>query len=287
MKKLLALLLTFTFIIAGCSKNTKEELDSSLVEEQDSLYQTTYVEKPTIGRPKSQEPITNIFIALNHLKQSSSYESSSTGKIIAKKGSLKLANQTLENRKLLTSTATFSESISISSFVKIAEQRYITDESVQKREASKVSSSSVKWSQSTKKMSNDEYLDMYGFSYKDPSRYVINEQTILGDIEILNNGIGRKFTYKFNLDPKIASHFYKLSVKTMSNSSTMPEFKSIEMTMTFDYKWRMTKIEVNEVYKITLSALGEVTCYANLTETFKNVDKSVSIPEKSFFESKL
>ena len=46
----------------------------------------------------------------------------------------------------------------------------------------------------------------------------------------------------------------------------------------------MQKIETNEIYQINLPALGNVTCHANLTENFKNIDKNITITETSFFK---
>ena len=57
--------------------------------------------------------------------------------------------------------------------------------------------------------------------------------------------------------------------------------------MTFDYKWRMTKIETNETYEITIPVLGNVICEASLIENFKNIDKVINYNEKSFFENQL
>jgi len=278
------LLMTSLLIFTGCKKETLA-LDISTLDE--STLQTKYLEKPSIGRPKSQDPIDNIFIALNNLKQASYYESESTGKVIAKKA-IKLATQNISNRRQITPSATFSESISVSTFVKVAEQLYTTQDKTLKREASKISSSNnIKWKNETTSLTNEEYLNQYGYSSKDPTRYIINEETIISDIEIINNGIGRKYTYKFNLDPLIAPYYYKTSVKKLSDSSTEPKFESIEMIMTFDYKWRMSEIEVNEVYEVTISGLGKVTCHATLTEKFKNIDKYITINENSFFEKQL
>ena len=287
MKKTLTLIAILSFILTGCSCSTKDKnYNETEITDQNTLL-TTYLDKPSAGRPKSQEPINNIFIALNILKEATYYESNASGEIIAKKGSLKLATQNLETRRTITPSATFNESVSVSTFVKIAEQLYITDNEVLKRDASKVSSSDVSWKNSVTKLSTSKYLEQYGYSAKEPSRYIINEESIISDIEITNNGIGRKFTYKFKLDPTISTYYYKTGVKSLSNSSSYPKFKSIEMEMTFDYKWRMTKIKVDEVYDITISGLGSVTCHANIIETFKNINKVVSINEESFFKSKL
>lgn len=284
MKKTISVILLFSFLSILCGCSCKKEKDLLNIEE--SVLQTTYLDKPDIGRPKSQDPIDNIFISLNTLKKASYYESESTGTIEAKK-SITLATQTLTNKRIITPTATFAESVSASTFIKIAEQLYITDTTVLKREASKVSDNSVSWKNNTTTLTVDDYISQYGFSYSDPSRYIINKDTIISDIEIENNGIGRKYTYKFKLDPDIAPYYYSKSVKKLSNSSTNPKFKSIEMTLTFDYKWRITKIDVKEKYEITLSALGKITCHAHLIETFKNIDKHINIQEESFFKSKL
>lgn len=282
MKKLLSLLFILSFIVSGCSN--KNSYQTHAIEDETVLI-TNYKNKPETGRPRNQTLLDNIFIALNELKTSSNYQSVSKGNVVAKKGSLSLATQEISNRKIVTPNATFSESISVSTFVKVAEQLYLAPTQVLKRNAKKVSnSSSISWDSNVTKLDYQQYLKQYGYSSKDPSRYVINENTIISDIEVVNDGKGRKYTYKFNLDPIIAPYFYKSTVKYLSDSSKDPVFETIEMTMTFDYKWRMTQITVDEIYEIEIPALGKVTCYATLTETFKNVNRNTNIQEESFFK---
>jgi len=286
MKKTLPLLLIISFLVTftGCKKNSPS-IDISQLEE--STLETKYLDKPSTGRPKNHKEIDNIFIALNTLKNASYYESSSSGEVVAKKA-IKLATQTVTNRRIITPNATFSESISVSSFVKVAEQLYSTDSKTLKRDAKKVSSSAnITWNNNVTELTEAKQKELYGYSHNDPTRYIINEKTIISEIEVINNGIGRKYSYKFYLDPQIASYYYRNSVKTLSGSSSHPTFKSIEVTMTFDYKWRMSKIETNEVYEIDIPALGAVTCYAHLTETFKNFEKRIEISEQSFFKNYL
>lgn len=285
MKKFIPLILIISIILCGCKKKENNE-SPTIIKDKDILL-TTYLEKPQLGRPKSQEPINNIFIALNNLKNATYYQSTSTGSVVTKKGSVKLTTQTLENQRIITPYVTFNESISISTFVKVAEQIYITDDIILQRKPSKISSSNISWSDKVTKLAPSQYLNKYGYSPTNPSRYIINEDTIIGDIEIINNGIGRKFTYKFNLDPTISPYYYKTNVKTLSGSNTTPKFNLIEMQMTFDYKWKMTKIEINEKYEIEVPAIGKIICFANIIESFSNIDRIISIPEASFFKKHL
>lgn len=284
MKKVLQSLLVICLIIlaGGCSKNE----GNNTTNVKASTLETIYLEKPTRGNPKAQEPIDNIFIALNVLKQADYYESESSGEVEAKK-SIKLTTQTVESGRKITPQATYTYSKSISTFAKVAEQLYITEDKVLKREASKVSSSNISWKNSASSMTTEQYLDQYGYSSSDPIRYVINKETITSDIEIINNGIGRKYTYKFNLDPELAAYNYAKNIKNLVDAKSLPKFKSIEVKMTFDYKWKMTRIETYEVYELELGGIGKVTCYGSLTETFKNIDKKVTISEESFFKKYL
>lgn len=278
------LIIAFIFGISGCAKdNVSAETNVT----NKSQLETTYLPTPVSSRPKSQKEIDNVFIALNLLKQAEYYESESSGEVIAKKSSMKLTTQKVENKRIITPSSAFSQSISISTFVKVAEQLYVKNDAILKREAKKVSSSKVEWGNSVSKLSQKEYDDSYGYSFVDPSKYVINEDSIIGDIEVVNNGLGRKFTYKLNLKPEIAAYYYKTSIKELSGSTVEPTFKYIQMLMTFDYKWRMTKIETVEEYTISLSGLGKVTCVATMTETFKNINKPISISEESFFSKHL
>lgn len=277
------LIASFLFVISGCFNKSSENVNAAVSK---SDLETTYLNKPSNGKPKSQDEMDNIFIALNVLKNASYYESESSGEVVAKK-SVKLATQTVNSRRIITPEASFNESISISTFVKVAEQVYSDGDKFLKREANKVSGSNVKWNNKVSAFTNTQYKQSYGYYFSDPSRYVINEKTIIGDIEVVNNGIGRKYTYKFNLDPSIAPYYYKKSIKKLSGSSTEPIFKYIQMSITFDYKWRISKIETVEEYSITMGVLGKVNCTATLVENFKNINKNISIDEASFFNKYL
>ena len=201
MKKIMQLFIIFSFLLSFITGCNKDDTTIDLNNIESSTLETTYLSKPTSGRPKNQTPINNIFIALNILKESLYYESATTGEIKAKKA-ITLATQKFNNRRILTPEASFSETISVSSFVKIAEQLYIEDETILKRDASSISNSTnVKWKNNTSTLTNQQFKNNYGYSFEDPSRFIINEKTISSDIQIINNGIGRKFTYKFNLDP--------------------------------------------------------------------------------------
>lgn len=282
MKKLCKIffILITIFSLTACNN---QQTNTTQIEQ--STLKTTYKEKPKSKRPNSTDPLDNIFIAFNELNNADYYTSESTGEVIAKK-SIKLATQNISSRKIVTPEAAFSESISISTFVKVAEQLYSSEDKVLKREASKVTSNSTKWENSATKLTTTQYLNQYGYDFKDPTRYIINEETV-SNIQIITNGIGRKYTYKFNLDPIISPHYYKTSIKNLSNSTTDATFSKIEMTLTFDYKWRISRIEINETYKITMKGLGTVTCEASLTEVIKNFNRETSIEESSFFEKYL
>ena len=131
MKKILHFLIVLSFIlvISGCNK---KDSTTSMEKVDETVLQTTYLEKPVSGRVKAQSPIDNIFIALNILKNANYYESESSGEVVAKK-KIKLTTQKVNSRRIITPTETFNESISVSSFVKVAEQLYITDQTILKR----------------------------------------------------------------------------------------------------------------------------------------------------------
>lgn len=283
MKKVLQsiLILVFTITIFGCSKEAPSYDNVDI-----NSLQTTYLKKPSKGRPKAQDPLDNIFIALNTLKEATYYKSISSGTVKAKKA-ITLADQSVDTTRIITPDATFVETKSISSFVKVAEQLYITDDLILKRDSKKASKDTVVWKNDVTELTTSKYLKDYGYSSNDPIRFVINEQTIISDIEIITNGIGRKYTYKFSLDPLLSTYYYRTNVKNTAGANDYPTFKKIEVTMTFDYKWRMTKIETYEEYSISVSGIGNVNCEATLTETFKNINKETKIEQESFFEKYL
>lgn len=279
MKKILQYILIISSLLLTTSCSNKK-VESQ--EENAEIQQTTYLETPIGSRPKSQEPINNIFIALNVLKEAEYYQSETYGEIEAKK-KIQLTTQTLTNKRTITPEATFSETKTYSTFVKSAEQFYTTKEKILKRDSNKISKNSVSWNNNISSLSHEQYLEKYGYLSTDPTRYIINENTVLDDIEIITNGIGRKYTYKFNLDPKTSITNYSVSVKNIANAISLPSFESIQVTITFDYKWRISKIETYEIYTVELSGLGKITCYASLTETFSNINKKIDIQEKDIF----
>ena len=74
----------------------------------------------------------------NNKKEASYYKSISSGTVKAKKA-ITLADQSVDTTRIITPHATFVETKSISSFVKVAEQLYITDDIVLKRNSKKAS----------------------------------------------------------------------------------------------------------------------------------------------------
>lgn len=113
----------------------------------------------------------------------------------------------------------------------------------------------IKWSgDQPDYYSAESYDKKYGSFSTELSVYVINENTLESAEEVIDNGDGT-YSQKFVLNNDAAC-WYQYGMKTRGSLKSLPEFKKIEITFTFDGSWQVLKSYCEEKTDIAPSALG-------------------------------
>ena len=111
------------------------------------------------------------------------------------------------------------------------------------------------------------YKYAYGEFSTEISVYVINEDTLSGADDVIDNGDGTySQTYYLNEN---AACWYQYGMKTRGGLKTYPKFKKIEITFTFDGDWQVLKSVCNEKTTINPRALGGMDMDSNSVTTTK------------------
>ena len=232
---------------------------------------------PESGTPANFSVLDNIAIANQILFAADYFESSSYGEVKAS-----IATQRVYGKRKVKSGNVFTQSISVSSFVELADQQYISGNTYLYRNGSNIKNDTATFGD-VKEMSPDGYLQKYGIPPRELCKYVINETTVLDAVveSFPANGDG-EYVFRLTLDPTAASEYYANEVRTRSGaSSNYPQFKSIVLTVTMDSNWIVSQYSVNEEY--TIDKPLKVTCYSTLTETFSNINADLDVPEAEPF----
>ncbi len=113
----------------------------------------------------------------------------------------------------------------------------------------------IQWNTSTPTFYDKEsYLTAYGEFSTELSVYVINEDTLESAEDVIDNGDGT-YSQKYILKPEAAG-WYQYGMKTRGGLKSLPDFKSIEITFTFDAGWQVLSSYCEEKAEIAPSALG-------------------------------
>ncbi|MCD8372786.1 MAG: hypothetical protein LUD27_05755 [Clostridia bacterium] len=127
-----------------------------------------------------------------------------------------------------------------------------------------------------------DYLYIYGEFSTEMTVYLINEDTISEYGEITQNSDGTySQTFSFSSD---AAYYYQYAQYTNGGLDTYPEFKSIQMTVTFDENWQVLKIVTEEETKTPIYGL-KIDTSATTTTTFSYGENSIDEDNFAFYES--
>lgn len=234
-------------------------------------------DKPESGTPANFSVLDNIAIANQILFTANYFESTSYGEVKAS-----IATQRVYGKRKVKSGNVFTQSISVSSFVELADQQYVSGDTYLYRNGSDIKNDTATFGD-VKEMSPDGYLQKYGIPPRELCKYVINETTVSNAVveSFPADGDG-DYVFRLTLDPTAASEYYANEVRTRSGaSSNYPQFKAITVTVTMDSNWIVSQYSVNEEYMIDKPL--KVTCYSTLTETFANINADLDVPEAEPF----
>ncbi len=238
--------------------------------------------KPETGVPSDYTPQENAAIAQYVLLNTEHYRSVKNGQVKANVGFINY-DQSVRNSKVVDGDAIFTQALSLSSMVKVGEQKYFNKGVYLLRPASSVESvENCTWSDDISAMSKDTYTDRYGMMPGGLSEYLVTKDTILS-AEFVGEENG-KYTYTYELDPDASSVYYRRQVKTLSGSDKIPLFHSVKLTVTMDKDWQPLQVTVEENYDISIPVIGMANCNGVLTEDFQDYGVETEIPDQALFQ---
>lgn len=238
--------------------------------------------KPETGVPSDYSPQENAAIAQYVLLNTEHYQTTKDGQVKANVGFINY-DQSVKNTKVVDGDAIFTQALSLSSMVKVGEQKYFNKGIYLLRPATNVQSvEDCVWSDDISAMSKDTYTDRYGMMPDGLSEYLITKDTILS-AEFVGEENG-EYTYTYELDPDASSVYYRRQVKTLAGSEKIPLFHSVKLTVTLDKDWQPLKVTVEENYDISIPVIGMANCNGVLTEVFHDYGVATEIPDQALFQ---
>ena len=151
------LLASFVFFY-GMSRNYEEPEDTVA-----GVGLSDIMAKPESGTPADYTPQENAAIALGVIRDIGKYNTEMTGDINANIGFMTYV-QNMKDIKIVNGDEMYQESVSVSSMVSVAQQKYIQDnnEIFLVRSADQVSDQNVTWSDEITPISEETYTNTKG-----------------------------------------------------------------------------------------------------------------------------
>lgn len=285
-KKLLIFGSPVLFLVALVGVFFLYQMSRSYEEPTDSLpldgLMSDMMPKPETGVPSDYTPQENAAIAQYVLLNTEHYQTTLNGEVKANVGFINY-DQSVRNTKVVDGDVIFAQALSLSSMVKVGEQKYFNKGIYLLRKADGVESvEQCNWSDEISALSKEGYTDRYGMVPDGLSNYLITKETVLGaTYEGEENGL---YTYTYELDPDTSSVYYRRQVKTLSGSDKIPLFHSVRLTVTMNADWEPQKVVVEENYDISIPVVGMATCDGVLTEEFHGYGEETPIPDQALFQ---
>ncbi len=184
--------------------------------------------------------------------------------------------QTTNGQNFKNKDIYFSESVSSSTFVKVAKRFYIQDDKVDIYNGKLINNKNGLGGEysTSEEMTVDEYKDTWGKDLNNPVIYTITSETTLDSSSISKTDDG--YLISLDLDPLKSVTRYVKQMMQMSNLSDSPEFDYVHLEFSLDSELNLLEMNVKEAYYVWV--VGKNYTEAKLTEKFMVMDESTPIP---------
>ncbi len=239
----------------------------ALAEETDSFEK----ERPTSGNPLDYSGLDNAAICNWVIRHTEEFKSVTTGTVSAKVAVINY-KQDIHNTRIVTKDGCYIETISDSSLVHVYEEKFLQNNQVVVRK---------NHSDKYQTITNDVFLEKYGWHPKEFQAYILNEETIRdAKIEAAENG---NYTLTLDLDPVKAVPKKQRETKTIGGAKGYPGYKETVLTITLSSDWTPIEVDTYEVYDIGMPGIGDITCKCNMEEKIEY--GLFEIPDKEAFKA--
>lgn len=237
---------------------------------------------PESGTPLDYSPMENFRFANFIIYNSSYFQADSVGTCVADLGFTKY-NQNVRNSRKVKQKTVFAETVSTSSLVSVAEQKYITpDDVVLYRPSTKIRGENVTWSDSIYPMSTDTFFSKYGAVPREITKYSVTEESVIS-AKFISFG-NDEYVYEFELDPELGGKYFKNEIRTLASAAQNPVIHSMTLTMTIDSKWYAKTVLCVDTYDIAIPVLGSMSCVSTMLDTFSYINEDMALTESEIFE---
>lgn len=192
--------------------------------------------------------------------------------------------QTTYGRSIKSDNEFFNESISESTFVKVAKRFYQEGDKVDIYNGQiENDSNGVSGEYETKEeFTVEQYEDTWGRNLSQPVIYIISSKTTLDTSTITENENG--YTISLDLDPLTSVIHYSKQMIQMSSLDNAPEFTKVHVEFNVDKDLNLLEMNVSEAYYVWV--FGKNFTEATLNEKYTILDSAPKIPnidEKIYF----
>ncbi len=232
--------------------------------------------KPADGTPAQFTPEENLFIAMHVFRSIPSLRSETAGTVSADVFFINY-QQRVRNVRVIQEHEMTTEAVSVSLLKKVGERIVFRENEIRRYRALSVDENGAVWTETPDMLTDSMYEEAYGLSPRNLTNYVLNRETILSAAPAVASSLegtadavpGQElFTYQYELEPQRGTVFYKRQVRSVSGASEDPVFYSVKLILTIDSEWRPVFLRIYERYDIQLPVIGNVSCNAELFQTF-------------------
>lgn len=188
-----------------------------------------------------------------------------------------IVDQTIRNAQIKNGDKLFEESISKSSMVAIANRCNQENGNVSLHTGQVTSEESANYADGkTTNYKVEDFKKSWGKSLDEMFIYIISNKTVNLD-KCKTEKSTKQIKVTLDLDPTIATYYYKTQMKTMSNLAGLPTFEYVKQTYYFDAKMTLLHCKTEEKYKAAMAGVSaEIT---NNIDTYYHANKYIKIPE--------
>ena len=186
-----------------------------------------------------------------------------------------VVNQTVRNAQIKNGNRYFEESISKSSMVSIANRVIQVDHSIDLYKGKAVESDVGQYKDNKVSYVDTDYKTNWGKTLDEMFIYLISNETVLDE----GSDIKRKdetIEVTVNLNPDVATYYYKIQMKTISSLDSLPTFKSVKHVYTFDNDMNLLTCTVDENYAASMGIKANIH---NVIDYYYFANEYLKIPE--------
>ena len=128
----------------------------------------------------------------------------------------------------------------------------------------------------TTKYKAEDFKKSWGKSLDEMFIYIISNKTVNLD-KCKTEKSKKQIKVTLDLDPTIATYYYKIQMKTMSNLAGLPTFEYVKQTYYFDAEMTLLHCKTEEKYKAAMAGVSAEI--VNKIDNYYHANKYIKIPE--------